>query len=282
MKKKIFIFIIIFLLSFLVVSVIEGEKGNVVNKNFVQSSIDQAISDPRSSNGENKVELATSSEVLAVPEKPVITEPLPEEKSEFPEKKKNILLTVPFVAQAPYGEWSEARFQDGCEETSALLAMSWVKGEKEISKDEAKKEILAIADFEKEKYGTYRDTSASDTIARILVNYFDYQAAELKKDISIQDMIAELEAGNLLIVPCDGQKLKNPYFTAPGPDRHMLVIIGYDYDTKEFITNDPGTRQGKSYRYAEDVLYAALRNYPTGEHLPIVGEEKVMIIIKKD
>ena len=197
------------------------------------------------------------------------------------EQKTNIILSVPFVAQAPFGEWSEPRFQDGCEETSALIAMSWAKGEKEISKEDAKKEILAIADFEKEKYGTYRDTSASDTIARILEAYFDYHAAELKKDIEINDIIAELEKGNSLIVPCDGQKLKNPFFTVPGPDRHMLVIIGYDYETKEFITNDPGTRQGKSFRYPEERLYFALRDYPSGEHLPIIGESKVMIVLVK-
>lgn len=232
--------------------------------------------------------------LLSVPEEVMITE-ISEEKVvdenieddsfddlvETVEEKSNIILSVPFVAQAPFGEWQEQRFQDGCEETSALIAMSWVKGEKEISKEAAKKEILAIADFEKEKYGSFRDTSASDTITRILEAYFDYHAAELKKDIEVSDIIAELEKGNLVIVPCDGQKLKNPYFTAPGPDRHMLVIIGYDYDTKEFITNDPGTRQGKSFRYPAERLYSALRDYPSGEHLPIVGESRVMISIAK-
>ena len=61
----------------------------------------------------------------------------------------------------------------------------------------------------------------------------------------------------------------------------MIVIRGYDAKTKEFITNDPGTRQGENYRYKSDVLINALRDYPTGNHLPIEAERKAMIIIKK-
>jgi hypothetical protein len=48
---------------------------------------------------------------------------------------------------------------------------------------------------------------------------------------------------------------------------------------KEFITNDPGTKRGFHYRYNEKVLYNAIRNYPTGNHLPIKGEQKTGIAI---
>ena len=63
----------------------------------------------------------------------------------------------------------------------------------------------------------------------------------------------------------------------------MLVIIGYDPDKKEFITNDPGTKNGGSYRYNEEVLYNAIWDYPTSEIDTVVPEkkEKAMLVIQK-
>lgn len=194
---------------------------------------------------------------------------------------KDILLNVPFAAQAPFGEWSDPRQQDGCEEVSVLMAMRWVNNRKTISKDEAKKEILAISDYEEKTYGSYHDTSAADTVSRIIKGYYNYDNASVEYNINAEDIISELEKGDLIIVPANGQKLGNPNFTAPGPDRHMLIIKDYDASSDEFITNDPGTRQGENYRYKSDVLINALRDYPTGNHLPIEAERKAMIIIKK-
>ncbi len=138
-----------------------------------------------------------------------------------------------------------------------------------------------MAEYQKKNYGEYRDTSAEDTVARITKGYFAYSQAEVRRGITINDIINELGKGNLVITPMDGQRLKNPHYTPPGPERHMLVIRGYDSKTKEFITNDPGTRLGEKYRYKEEVLYNAIRDYLTGYHLPIGKEEKVMIVVKK-
>ena len=59
----------------------------------------------------------------------------------------------------------------------------------------------------------------------------------------------------------------------------MLVVTGYDAEKKEFITNDPGTRKGAGYRYPEQVLFDAIREYPTGKHVPITINRKAMIIV---
>jgi len=37
----------------------------------------------------------------------------------------------------------------------------------------------------------------------------------------------------------------------------MIVIRGFDPATKEFITNDPGTKRGEFYRYDIDLLEKA-------------------------
>lgn len=193
---------------------------------------------------------------------------------------KNIKFQVPFTSQAPLGEWSDPRQQNGCEEASALMAVYWATGQS-ISPQAAKEMIIAISDWEQEKYGGFQDTSVNDTVSRIFVGYFDYQEARAMSDIILADIIAELEKGNLVIVPADGRALQNKFFQSPGPEEHMLVIIGYDYQTKEFITNDPGTKHGQDYRYNQQVLFNAIRNYPTGNHLPIIGTPKAMIVVSR-
>lgn len=190
-----------------------------------------------------------------------------------------VLLNVPFAAQAPFGNWSDPRQQDGCEEASTLMAMYWVQG-KSLTPAIAEKEILAISDWEERTYGSYHDTSAEDTNKRILQGYFKYNDAKVRHNVSLEDIKAELRAGHAVITPMNGKALNNPYFTAGGPDRHMLIVIGYDPATKEIITHDPGTRQGRSYRYKESVFYSAMRDYATGYHEPITGG-KAMIVISK-
>lgn len=191
-----------------------------------------------------------------------------------------VVQNVPFAAQAPFGDWSDPRQQDGCEEASAIMAMRWVKGQS-LTLQQMLDEIKAISAFEEQTYGSYHDTSADDTVARIFGAYFNYQNAEARHDITVEDIKVELSKGNLVIIPADGQKLGNPYFTAPGPERHMLLIKGYDPKTRQFITNDPGTRQGKDFRYSESVLFSAIRDYTTGYHEPIIGNEKAMIVVSK-
>lgn len=191
------------------------------------------------------------------------------------------ISNVPFSSQAPLGNWKNQRLQDGCEESSALMAMLWVKGEKSITPKEAEKKIIAISDFEQKKYGEYRDVSLPDMLAWIFKDYYHYDKAELKKNISLKEIIKAIESGQLVLVPANGRLLKNPHYTAPGPERHMLLIIGYDAKKKQFITNDPGTRYGASYRYSEAVLYKAIRAYPTGYHKKINQTEKSAIIVSK-
>lgn len=193
---------------------------------------------------------------------------------------ENVLLDVPFIAQAPFGEWGNPVFQDACEEAALIISMLWLEN-KEFTKEQAKAEIQKMSDFELEKYGEYRDRSATDTV-QLMKDYYGYYNynIEVKFNITTEDIKSELRKGNLVIVPVNGQIVKNPYYTLPGPERHMLVIIGYDSKTKEFITNDVGTRHGKGFRYSEQRVYDSIRDYETGYHIPITEIRKVMIAVK--
>lgn len=193
--------------------------------------------------------------------------------------QQNVLLDVPFSPQAPFGQWEDPRQQDGCEEASVIMAVRWVRGQS-LTRQEALDEIFSLAQFEEKQFGTYHDTSAEDT-AKLVSEYYGYDNVSIKRDIGIQDIKQALSDGNLVLVPADGIKLKNPNYKQPGPPRHMLVVKGYDESRRQFITNDPGTRKGEGYRYDYDVLINAVLDYATGHMVPIQSNRTVMIVIGK-
>jgi len=200
-----------------------------------------------------------------------------EEKNEA---KSSLLRNVPFTVQAPFGEWSDEVFQNACEEASIVMAEYWLMG-KILTKEIAKQEIISLSKFQKKTIGQSIDTSTEDT-EKLLREYYGVTTSEAKKDITLIDIKKALTSGALIIIPADGRKLYNPNYKQPGPTTHMLVIIGYDREKKEFITNDSGTRNGKGYRYKEDILFEAIRDYPTGNHLPIKEGKKGMIVVRKE
>ncbi len=193
---------------------------------------------------------------------------------------KLVDIKVPFTSQAPTGNWDDQRQQDGCEEASLLMAIYWAQG-KSLNSQIALREITGASDYELKNHGEYRDTSVDDAVEWIAKGYFKHDKVAVKRSVSISDIVAELEKGNVVVAPMNGQKLGNPYFSPPGPERHMLVIRGYDPVKKQFITNDPGTKRGAAYRYSEKVIYDALLAYPTGSHEPISKVEKHIIVVSK-
>lgn len=191
---------------------------------------------------------------------------------------KSVLHEVPFTPQAPFANWADPIQQDACEEAVALMAVRWAKNEN-LSREEALREIITASKFQTEKYGSYQDTSLEDTVERIIKGYYHYDEAVVKIANSAEDLIFELLQNHLVLVPLNGRALNNPNFTQPGPERHMVVVKGYDRETDEFITNDPGINNGEGYRYPVDVLYDAIREYSTGYHVPINEIKKSMIVI---
>lgn len=192
--------------------------------------------------------------------------------------KKVLIENVIFTSQAPFGEWKDPRQQDACEEASAIIAVYWARGQT-FDKNMAKKEILSAAKYQEVLYGEYRDTSAKDTLERIIKGYLKYDNAYVLEDVSVEDIITQLHKGNLIIVPLNGRELKNPHFTQPGPERHMLVINGYDPLEKVFATQDPGVMNGEGYKYPKEVLYKAIRDYSSGYHVSILTVEKRAIVV---
>lgn len=185
-----------------------------------------------------------------------------------------------FTVQAPSNNWSVKLFQDACEETSMLMASEWSQGNKTLSVEDVMRKISLMAKYEEVTFKSSVDLSIADT-ALMLRDYWNMNNVSLIRNASKEAIIDVLYDNAIVIAPTNGKALRNPFFTAGGPDEHMLVIIGYDPQTKEFITNDPGTSRGEKYRYKEDVLYDAIRDYPTGDHKPIEGVQKDVAVVRK-
>lgn len=203
-------------------------------------------------------------------------------KMQDAEIAKKIEQSVPFIVQAPFGNWKDEIFQNGCEEAAMIMAFEWTKGTLTISADDAQNKIKDIVKFENETLGYNADTDIFD-MQKIFQQYFNYNNTEVRENIIINDIKNELQKGSLILVPVFGRALENPNYTLPGPITHMLVIVGYDPQAKEFITNDSGTKRGKGYRYSEDVLFNAIWQYPSGKIHPDPPKgflKKGMIVVK--
>jgi len=185
--------------------------------------------------------------------------------------KPTVLLPVLFASQAPLANW-DALHQEACEEASMIMAYHYYN-DLGLSPSIMETEIQKQVDWQTQKgYGV--DVTAAQ-VQTILNKYFSLES-KLISNPTAKDIETALSADELVIVPAAGRLLGNPNFRAPGPVYHMLVIIGYDSKQQEFITNDPGTRNGAKYRYKYDVLLKAIHDWNGGD---VVNGEKVIVVV---
>lgn len=181
---------------------------------------------------------------------------------------------VPFTSQAPLANWDEVH-QEACEEASVLMVLRYFQGKLLGTPEEANKDIEALVER-----NTALGFPVDSTAAEIITLIHDQDpslSSELVKDPTADDIKNILSAGKLIIVPAAGQQLGNPYFTAPGPRYHMLVLRGYTPDGY-VITNDPGTKRGKQYVYSWNVLLDAIHDWNGGD---VENGAKVVVVVGK-
>lgn len=188
------------------------------------------------------------------------------------ELPSNIKLTVPYTTQAPFAKW-DALHEDACEESSLIMVEHFLAGTQIDSKGAADREIIDLV-----HWGEARGDGLSITLDQLNAMARDYYHRSNGKVIeidSVDDIKEELAAGHPVIVGAAGKILPNPNFSNGGPVYHMLVVIGYD--GTGFITNDPGTSQGKDFHYAYQDFYNAIHDWDAGN---IFNGQKAMLVFK--
>jgi len=205
-----------------------------------------------------------------------------------------IIHQVPFTCQAPFAEWGDPRQRNGCEEACAAMIISWVEGEEELSKEEAKTRILNICDSEESNplLGFSQDTGVRDTAK--LLEVVAGVKCEIIENPDIKRLRKLLDDGYLVVVPINGTLVDlNSRFREGGRkynlqdlDRHMMLLIGYNKRSERFIVHDPGTRNGEQHEFSEKYFVASISDYPSGlekDRKPIEKEEieRRVIVVRK-
>lgn len=187
---------------------------------------------------------------------------------------EQVNLSVPFTSQAPLGVW-DADHEEFCEEAAALMAASYLTGDRSITDPAtADARLYDLKSWEVSVLGHFEDTTAAET-ARMLTEKLKASPVKLVYNPTAAEMRQFLAAGRLIIVPSAGRMLGNPYFTAPGPVYHMILLKGYTKDNS-FISNDPGTRHGANYVYPETTVMQAMHDWNNGD---VNNGAKVVIVV---
>lgn len=127
--KKFFIFTVIFFLLLL-----SGFFWRGAEKVKMQSAERESrVADAEAQNVEERRVQDASREAA-----PAVAQEKPHEEKPM----TGVDRAVPFVVQAPDGDWKNPRYQDGCEEATVLMALWWAEG-KTIA--DAKRELGAIS-----------------------------------------------------------------------------------------------------------------------------------------
>lgn len=173
-------------------------------------------------------------------------------------------LGVAFTSQAPEKDWREP-WQNACEETSVLMVDYFYNDIRRVDVETAKEDILHIFNVKEYLFEESLDESASLIVELINEMSLKWQA-RLVKNPSIDNVITEISQGRPVIMPLYARELNNTYYIGNGPDYHMLVIVGYDLDSREFIVNDPGTQFGEGLKFDFDVMMDALHDLNVEEY----------------
>jgi hypothetical protein len=158
------------------------------------------------------------------------------------------------------------------------MAAHWVKGYP-IDKEEGNQEILGLVNYQVKRWGGHHDLTAAKTAA-LMREYYRLKSCRVVSKFGVEEIKQELASGNLAVAPMAGRLLGNKYYRQPGPAYHYLVFIGYDDSKAEFITNDPGTKRGKGYRYKYEVAYNAIHDW-AGSKENINTGRKALIVISR-
>jgi hypothetical protein len=187
----------------------------------------------------------------------------------------NINLAVPFISQAPSGNWDQP-FQDACEEASVLMVDYYYQEKDFPSQVEVESILLEMVGWQEENLGGHFDLPTAE-VSEYAQATFGYQT-EVINDLTAEKIRSLLNQGIPVIIPADGHKLENPFFSNDGPDYHMLVIKGYVDD--KFITNDPGTRHGADFVYTEENLMYSIGDWDKDAH-SATGPKLGLVLYRK-
>ncbi len=187
----------------------------------------------------------------------------------------SLAITVPFTPQAPTANWDELH-NEACEEASAIMVNAYFSGIDTLPAPYVESQIEMLTEWQNKNYGYHLSIDTAET-ANMIEEVYGLKTTTVS--ISEKAIKQALVADKIVIIPTNGQLLKNPFYKPPGPLYHMLVITGYT--ETEFISNDPGTRRGLNYNYTYETLYESTGNWVHNDSMVDLTDKKIIIVSKK-
>jgi len=171
-----------------------------------------------------------------------------------------INMQIPFTTQAPFGIWDDLH-NDACEEASVISGIYYLEN-KLLTPDLAETDIQALVNWQIKNFGGQYDLPV-DKVSQMVDKFYSRKSdIYYDGDVTIAKIKELLASNHPIIMPLAGRDLKNPFYRAPGPVYHMIVIRGYDDASKQFIVNDVGTKHGENYNYDYQKLFNAIYDMP--------------------
>lgn len=186
---------------------------------------------------------------------------------------KEVNWDVPFTSQAPDANWDRTH-EEACEEAAVLMAERFYNEQKITSPADAEKGLQEIISWEMQNLGFFESTTADET-ARVTRDEFNLKT-EIIKNPTADQIKRAIADKKLVLVPSSGREIGNPFYTAPGPLYHMLLIKGYTQT--QFITNDAGTKRGENYPYDFKTILDVNHDWNGGDVTN--GAKKVIFVWK--
>ena len=179
-----------------------------------------------------------------------------------PVKASVVILPVPYTIETLNGSWS-GEWKNGCEEASIAMIEEYYLGKKSASISIFKSFMSMLFAKENVLFGQNANSDSAQNV-ELITKYSSSYNGFVVDNPTIEQIKNELDNGRPLISMHHGGKLKNKNipFLSTGSYYHVMVIVGYDDNTKEFITNDPGDEiSGQNHRYSYDIIMNSLHDY---------------------
>lgn len=200
-----------------------------------------------------------------------ITEELPKDTQENVQEEvkessathqpTQVSLAVPYVNEAPDGNWT-GPWKNACEEAAIVMVERFYKGQTAVTVADAKAALRRLFAVQDDRWGSNANSDAARTAE--IANSLSLFKATVVTEPTLEDIKKELAAKRPVITLHKGFDLgnKNIPFLPTGSSYHVLVLIGYDEVSQEFITHDDGDEKaGKGRRYPYSTVMNSMHDY---------------------
>ncbi len=188
---------------------------------------------------------------LGLPDLTIKTEP----------EKKVVILDVPYVSEAPDGNWTGS-WINACEEASITMVHRFYQGESTTTIAESKEFMTPLFNEQKRLYKSDMNSDSERTLD-LIKKFADFNG-EIITDPTIDSIKNEIRNGRPVISLHYGVDLQNPNvpFKPTGSAFHMIVVVGFNDETQQFIAHDNGdTKEGINHGYSYDIFMNSLHDY---------------------